>query len=297
MTFPVIDAHQHVWDPARAEYAWLGPELAPINTAMSFEGVAPELQACGVGYTVQVQSADNAQDTALMRASAAAHPEVVGVVGYAPLDDAAAAEATLNSWADDSLMVGVRILIHNKPDPDWLLRSDVADGLAMLQERNLTFDVVAELPRHLEIVPILAERFPDLRMVIDHLGKPPVGLDGSEPWHTLIAEAAACPNVYGKVSGLYSATGELSSWTTDTIRPSFERAVEVFGARRLMYGGDWPVSILAGGYTRVWNGLKPLFDSVSEQEREWMLGRTAAHFYRLDPQRFAAGQDATKENR
>ncbi len=160
MTFPVIDAHQHVWDPARAEYDWLGPELAPINGAMSFEDLAPELRAAGVDFTVQVQSADNPEDTALMRASAADHPEVVGIVGFAPLDDADGTAATLDAWAGDSLMVGVRNLIHNKPDPDWLLRPEVAASLEILEQRGVPLDVVAVLPRHLELIPILSARHP-----------------------------------------------------------------------------------------------------------------------------------------
>ena len=144
------------------------------------------------------------------------------------------------------------------------------------------------LPRHLELVPILSERHPRLRMVIDHLAKPPIGLESREPWDSLMARAAANPLVYGKVSGLYSATGDLGSWTTDTVRPYFERAVELFGPKRLMYGGDWPIAVLAGGYSRVWAGLRPLFDDLGDEDREWLLGRTAAEFYRLDLTRPAA---------
>ena len=285
MTFPVIDAHQHVWDPTRAEYDWLGPELSPIDDAMTFEQLAPELRAAGIDFTVQVQSADNPEDTALMRASAADHSEVAGIVGFAPLDDADATAATLEAWAGDSLLVGVRNLIHNKPDPDWLLRPEVADSLRVLEQHGVPLDVVAVLPRHLELIPILSARHPDLRMVIDHLAKPPIGLDSREPWSSLIAAAAENPRVYGKVSGLYSATADMGAWTTEAIRPFFDRSMELFGPNRLMYGGDWPIAVLAGGYTRVWNGLRPLFDGLATEEREWVLGRTAAEFYRLDPAR------------
>ncbi|MGZ0712335.1 amidohydrolase family protein (plasmid) [Coraliomargarita sp. W4R53] len=277
----MIDSHQHVWDPARAEYSWLGPELSPINRAIDFDELAPELRACGVDFTVQVQSADNPEDTAIMRASAAQNPQVVGIVGYAPIHDAAATAETLDSWAGDSLMVGVRTLIHNQPDPDWLLRPEVCASLEILEDRGIAFDLVAVLPRHVELVPILAERFPGLRIVIDHLAKPPIGLQSSDEWDALMQNAASYPTVFGKVSGLYSAVGDPGEWTTEAIRPFFLRAIEMFGAKRLMYGGDWPISILAGGYTRVWNGLLPLFDELDDLDREWMLGRTAAEFYRL----------------
>ncbi len=285
MTFPVIDAHQHVWDPERARYDWLGPDLAPIDVAMTFEDLRPELKAAGVDFTVQVQSADNPEDTDIMRASAARHPEVVGVVGFAPLDDAEGTERTLDAWSSDSLMVGVRNLIHTKPDPDWLLRPEVDAALAVLERRGVALDVVAVLPRHLELVPILSERHPELRMVIDHLAKPPIGLPDVEPWDSLMAAAAGNPLVHAKISGLYSATDDIGAWTTEAIAPFFDRALDLFGPERLMFGGDWPISVLAGGYTRVWTGLQPLFDALDGDAREWILGRTAAAFYRLDPAR------------
>jgi L-fuconolactonase len=182
-------------------------------------------------------------------------------------------------------MVGVRTLIHTQPDADWLLRPEVGEGLALLADAGLTFDVVAVLPRHLELVPIIAERHPELRLVIDHLSKPPIGLDDREPWWSLIGAAAEAPNVYAKVSGLYSATADSGAWTTDSVRPFVERALEVFGAARLMYGGEWPISVLSGGYTRVWNGLRPIFDELSPADREQVLGRTAAEFYGLSSER------------
>ena len=285
MPFPVIDAHQHVWDPTLAEYDWLGPELAPIDRAMTFEQLQPELRAAGVQFTVQVQSADNTEDTAIMRASAAAHPEVAGIVAYAPLHDPAGTAEAIEGWRGDDLIVGVRTLIHNQADPDWLLRPDVDESLGLLAAAGLAFDVVAVLPRHLQLVPILSQRHPDLRMVIDHLAKPPIGSDDAEPWRTLIADAAQNPLVHAKVSGLYSAVGDAGDWSTDAIRPHVHRALEVFGPDRLMYGGDWPISVLAGGYTRVWSGLVPLFDELADADRERVLGRTAAEFYALSPRR------------
>lgn len=285
MAFPVIDAHQHVWDPDRAEYAWLGPELHPIDRSIAFDELEPDLRATGVQFTVQVQSADNAEDTALMIESAARHPEVAAIVGYGPVDRPAELASTIASWRDDPLMVGVRTLIHNHPDPDFLLRPEVREGLDLLSDAGLTFDIVAVLPRHLELVPILSERHPDLKMVIDHLAKPPIGLESRDPWWGLIAAAAENPLVHAKVSGLYSATDDLGSWTTDQVRPFFDHAVELFSAHRLMYGGDWPISLLAGGYRRVWAGLEPLFATLDAEAREYLLGRTAATFYSIDAAR------------
>ena len=283
-----IDAHQHVWDLARVRYDWLGPELAPINRTMTFAELKPSLSRAGVGATVLVQSSDNDDDTALMLDVAAANPEIVAVVAYAPLDRPKDAAARLESFRGNSLVVGVRNLIHNIPDPHWLLRPEVDEGLGLLEDANLSFDLVSVLPEHLALVPTLVSRHPRLRIVIDHLAKPPIGLDDREPWWTLIEQAAASPTVFAKVSGLYSATGDSGSWTPDAIRPYLHRALECFGADRLMYGGDWPISVLSGGYDRVWDGLTVLFDELSNADRARILGETAAEFYRIDPLRISA---------
>lgn len=289
-SFPVIDAHQHIWDPARARYDWLGPDSPAINRAILFDELVPQLELAGVDRTVLVQSADNLEDTALMVEAAAAHPQVAGIVAYAPLERPDAAAPVIAGYGADPLIVGVRTLIHNQPDPDWLLRPDVDRSLGLLEDAGLTFDVVAVLPRHLELVPIVARRHPGLKLVIDHLGKPPIGLPDREPWWSLIAAAAdAGPLVHGKVSGLYAASADLGSWTPATVRPMLQRALEAFGADRLMFGGDWPISILAGGYQRVWEGLGELFAELGDADRERILGLTAAEFYSLDPARLAPG--------
>jgi len=288
MTDIIIDAHQHVWDPARAEYDWLGPTLSPIDKTMEFAELRPSLERAGVTATVLVQSADNDEDTDLMLEVAAANPEIAAVVAYAPLAQPAEVSARLKKYRDNSLIVGIRNLVHNMPDPKWLLRPDVDDGLGLLEEAGMTFDLVAVMPEHLALVPTLVERHPQLRIVIDHLAKPPIGLDEREPWWSLIARAAESPTVYAKVSGLYSATADASAWTPDLVRPYLARAIGCFGPARLMYGGDWPISILAGGYDRVWEALHELFAELPQDDRSRILGKTAIEFYGIDAARIAS---------
>src|SRR5699024_775804 len=285
MTSTIIDAHQHVWDPARGDYGWLANEPDTINRAFTLDDLVPELRAAGVSRVVQVQSADHYEDTVLMRESAAQHDEVAAIVAYAPLERPDETASLAEMWRGDSLMVGVRSLIHNMPDTDWLLRPEVDEGLGILEREGLTFDLVEVLPRHLDLAPIISERHPDLRIVIDHLAKPPIGGESREPWWDLIAAAAESPNVYGKVSGLYPSVGDPAKGTTDAVAPFFDRALEVFGPERLMYGGDWPISVVAGGYTRVWQTLAPLFDALGSDERARVLGGTAIEFYRIDAAR------------
>jgi L-fuconolactonase len=287
----VIDAHQHVWDLDRARYDWLGPEMHPIDQTMREDDVLPELARAGVGGVVLVEAADVPEDTELMLEVAARYPQVVGVVAFVPLERPEQVEAQLERLTADPVVVGVRNLIHTLPDPDFLLRPAVAESLELVAAAGLSLDVVSALPRHLELVPILAERHPRLRMVIDHLSRPPIGAEDVEPWWTLIERAAASPRVSAKVSGLYP-DADRTAWSTPLIRPFVERAFEVFGASRLMYGGDWPVSVLAGGYAQVWAGLAPLFAELSEEERAEVLGRTARRSYRLDEDRIAAAAAA-----
>ncbi len=289
----IIDAHQHVWDLTRARYDWLGPALAPVDRTITQDEALPLLRDCGVEAVVLVQAADNRDDTDLMLATAERHPEVVAVVGYVPLEDPAATAAQLAQLAAMPLVVGVRNLIHDRPDPDFLLRDDVNQSLALVAEAGLSFDVVAVLPRHLEHVPVLAERHPELRLVIDHLARPPIGGSGSTLWRSLMARAAANPQVYAKVSGLYPGQ-DPARWSTASIRPYVEHALDCFGADRLMYGGDWPISVLAGGYLAVWDGLLPLFDELPPAERAALLGGTATEFYRIPAARLATLARSTR---
>ena len=292
----IIDAHQHVWNRDRAAYDWLGPALAPIDRTLSFEESRDALRRAGITACVLVQAADNDEDTDLMLETAERCPEVVGVVAYAPLADPARVAERLAELRGSRIVVGVRTLIHNRADPDWLLRPDVDQGLTAVQRAGLAFDLVSVLPRHLDHATTIARRHPGLRIVIDHLSKPPIGGDDREPWWTLIEQAAQNPLVYAKVSGLYGTVGGPEAWTVDTIRPFFDRALEVFGPDRLMYGGDWPVSMTAGGYDRVWAGLSELIDELSPDERAAILSDTAYAFYRLDDRRLAAATAAAESS-
>lgn len=274
----IIDAHQHVWDLTRSPYSWLGPHVPQWNRTFTFDEVAPHLDRAGVDSTVLVQSDDTDADTDLMLEVADRHPRVAAVVGYVPLDRPARAAERLAELREDPRVVGIRNLIHDLPDPDWILRPDVDEGLGVLEQAGVTFDYVAVLPRHLEHVPTLSERHPGLRLVIDHLAKPPIGEDDVEPWWSLIAAAAENPLVHAKISGLYPGAAP-GTWTPDALRPFVDRALDLFGPTRLMYGGDWPISVAAGGYDRVFDGVARVLAGLSEADRAEVYAGTARRFY------------------
>jgi L-fuconolactonase len=283
MSHPVVDAHQHFWDPAQGGYAWLAEHPDAIRRRFDVDDLRPHLARNGVDGTVLVQADDSDADTDAMFALAADHPEIWGVVGYVPLEQPARAAERLAELATRERFVGVRNLIHDQPDPDWLLRADVADGLGLLEQADLPFDLVAVLPRHLEHVDYLSDRFPGLRIVIDHLSKPPIKSATAGPWETLIRRAATHPQVHAKVSGLYPAVGDWADHSVDDLRRWVDAALEAFGPDRLMIGSDWPVSVLAGGYDRVWSELVELLRGYGGEVAEAVLGRTATTFYGLTP--------------
>lgn len=289
----IIDAHQHAWDPRAVTYDWLTGD-GPLNRPILWDELVPHLERNGIDATVLVQSADNDEDTDFMLAMAAEHPQIAAVVGFVPLHDPAAVAADLTRRAGEPLIVGYRNLIHTRPDVDWLVTPAFDEGLGLLEAAGMSFDVVGVLPEHLAHVPTLSERHPRLRMVLDHLNKPPIGDDDREPWWSLIAAAAENPNVYAKISGLYSAVGDPAAWTPDLVRPYVDRALDLFGPERLMYGGDWPISTIAGGYDRVWDGLQEVFADLAPRDRERIFGETAIDFYQIDPARLAALEPATR---
>ncbi len=277
----VVDAHQHFWDPERVDYPWLPAFYPELDRRFAFEDLAPHLAENRVDATVLVQSGDDLADDESMFEIAAAHAEIAGVVAWVPIDDPERAGELLARFGATGALVGVRTLVHNQPDPDCILREAVAEGLDLLDASGLPFDLVAVLPRHLEHVPALCERHPGLRIVIDHLAKPPVGGSALEPWSGLMEAAAASPNVFAKVSGLYPASGDRDPWSVDDLRPVFDRALELFGPGRLMFGSDWPICEVAGGYDSVSGAIFRLAEELSVTERDAILGGTATRCYGL----------------
>jgi L-fuconolactonase len=276
-----IDAHLHLWDLEHGHYAWLAQAPEKINRTFGIAEVEPQLRASGVDGAVLVQAANTADDTAAMFAVAADAPVVAGVVGWADLLDPDDLAATLDAYASSGPLVGLRHLIHDEPDPDWLGQPQVRASLAQLASRDLTYDVIGVLPRHLEHAIGLADELPGLRLVIDHLGTPPVGAAARPSrWSDLMTELAARPNVFVKLSGL-TTLGPADRASIDELRPFSDMALETFGPGRLLFGGDWPVSTLATTYAQTMRSTLALLSGLDEDQRREVLGGTAERVYRL----------------
>lgn len=280
MTTPIIDTHQHLWDPSARSYDWLDESAGPLFRTFGPEEIEPQLRQAGVDFTILVQAADTYEDTFSMLSIADTHEFVAGVVGWVPLDRADEAAAALDRLATHPKFVGMRHLIHIYPDTDWVVSQPVIDGLRLLAERDLIFEMVAVIPRHLEHVPTITAEIPELRIVIDHLAKPPIADRGWQPWADLITRAAEAPNVAAKISGLNTAA-DLGTWSASDLQPYVDHALEVFGPERLMFGGDWPISTLAGTYQQVWDATLETLDGLDDADRAAVLGGTAQQWYSL----------------
>ena len=278
-----VDAHQHFWSLGEVDYPWLtGSEYGPIRRDFGPQDLEPLLDDAGIARTITVQAANSFADTDAMLARAERHPWIAGVTGWVPLLTPRDAARALERYVNHAAFCGVRHLVHDEADPDWLLRGAVRDSLGLLAECDVVFEIPAVFPRHLAHVPALADELPGLRIVIDHLGKPPIASGKLEPWAAQLAAAAAYPNVYAKVSGLNTAA-DPERWSADDLRPFVEVALDAFGPDRLMFGSDWPVCLMAGDYRRVWSETLRVLDGAPAEARNAVLGGTATAVYGLRP--------------
>ena len=282
MVSTVIDAHQHFWDPETADYPWMNGAYQPLRRAFGPSHLAPLLENSGVNATIVVQARQDLDETHFLLEISATTPWVAGVVGWVDLTspDVAETVAAVRDGDPGDRLVGIRHLVHDEPDPEWLLRDDVMSGLGVVAEAGLAYDLLVrdrELPAAIEV----ARRLPGLRFVLDHLGKPPISTQQTEPWASAIAEIARLPNVTCKVSGLVTEA-EWSTWLPADLTPYVGMAVDLFGADRLMWGSDWPVCTLAAGYSEVYEVTVEILADLVGDELGWVLGGCAAATYGLE---------------
>jgi L-fuconolactonase len=279
----IVDAHHHLW-AAGTGYTWLdeaGNE--PINRTFTPETLTAELAAAGVARSVLVEGGRcDLAEAAVLLGHAAATPAIAGVVAWADpaAPDLASTLAGYRALPGGDRLVGIRAQVQGE-EQNYLDRADVRAGLATIGAGGLAFDLVVrvdQLPSAARAVAAL----PDVRFVLDHLGKPRIsaGAVGFAEWRAAIAPLAACPNVTAKLSGLVTEA-DCARWTVDDLRPYVAEAVTLFGPERLMLGSDWPVCLLAGSYAAVRAAMLDALGTLHATERAAILGDTATRVYRL----------------
>jgi L-fucono-1,5-lactonase len=278
-----VDAHHHLWDTAHRTYPWMDGSWAdPLRRTFTPEDLDPLARAHGVAATVVVQAVSDPDETRELLALTASSPLIAGVVGWVDLTAADVADRLdqMRSGPGGERLVGVRHQVQDEPDARWLLRPDVREGLRAIGEAGMAYDLLLtplQLPAAVQIV----RELPDVRFVVDHLAKPAIAAGMWEPWASGLAElAAAGPHVTAKLSGLVTEA-DWAAWSVNQLRPYVQHALECFGPRRLMFGSDWPVCLLAAGYEAVVDAAEALLADLGDDERWAVFADTAREVYRL----------------
>ncbi|MFB5189149.1 amidohydrolase family protein [Alicyclobacillus fastidiosus] len=278
-----IDAHQHFWKLCRGDYAWLQPDNVRLYRDFLPDDVLPHLAARGIDQTIVVQAAPTVAETEFLLELASHQPFIAGVVGWLDLASREF-EASYHRLCQFEKFVGVRPMLQDLQEDDWVLQDVVIENISLLAKDSFPIDLLV-VPRHLPYVRELLQRVPTLRAVIDHLAKPPIKDQVFEPWRGDMAEIAKYPFVMCKLSGMVTEADPMA-WRLDDLRPYVFEIVSKFGPKRVMFGSDWPVCTEVASYEEVYDALTAILrPRLSDEQMRSVFGENAKEFYRLAPLR------------
>ncbi len=279
-----VDAHQHFWRIARGDYFWLSPSLSALYRDFEAHDLKPLLDAAGIDATVLVQAAATVAETRHLLSLADLEPWILGVVGWVDFDQPEQAIADLQSLCNHKKLVGIRPMIQDIKDTDWMLQRSLDPVFEELIDHDLAFDALVK-PPHLECLVDLLARHPRMAAVVDHAAKPEIarGRKGAhfDHWSKFMRILGRDTAAFCKLSGLVTEADH--DWTKDDLRPYVDVLLESFGPSRLMFGSDWPVLLIRGTYEGWHLAATELLSALSPTEKAAVFGATAARFYRLRP--------------
>jgi L-fuconolactonase len=276
---PVIDAHHHLWNYDTEDYAWIGPEMNVLRRDFMPADLHIEMQQAGVDGAIAVQARQTLQETEWLLSLAAQNEFMRGVVGWAPLIDAAVSD-DLERLAAQPKLKGIRHVLQDEPDDFYMLRNDFNAGITQLRRFDLVYDVLI-FERHLPQTIQFLDRHPDQVFVIDHIAKPRIREGLLSPWRENLKELARRSHCFCKLSGVLTEA-DWQNWRPEGIHPYLDAALDAFGPNRCLFGSDWPVLLLADSYAGWVATVKNFVSRLSSTEQARVLGGTAAEFYRLD---------------
>ena len=271
-----LDAHQHFWRYDPAQHVWMTDAMVALRRDYLPEDLAPLLQASGFAGTIAVQARQMVEETEWLLALAEKHAFIRGVVGWVDLRSPDLG-AQLERFGANPKLVGVRHVVHDEPDEDFMLRPEFRRGIARLGPAGLTYDLLLR-PPHLKAAIRLVDEFSDQPFVLDHIAKPGVGDVSKSPWREDIFRLAERPNVSCKLSGLVTET-DGKAWQPADFRPALDVVLEAFGPDRLMIGSDGPVCTLAGDYATTMGVVMDFVRDLNLSEQDGILGGNCARFY------------------
>lgn len=270
-----LDSHQHFWRYDAAQYPWI-PKGSPLHRDWLPADLAPLLAAAGLDGCIAVQARQSVEESRWLLELAAQSPIVRGVVGWVDLRSEHVPEQ-LAELAANPKFRGVRHVVQDEPDVDFMLGADFLRGIGHLHHFGLTYDILV-FPRQLPASIELAKRFPGQPFVLDHIAKPHIKDRAMSPWREQIRELAKAPNVMCKISGMVTEA-DRAAWKPGDFAPYLDVVAEAFGEDRLMFGSDWPVCLLGGSYERVFALADGCFAKLPAASRAKIFGGNAARFY------------------
>lgn len=271
-----LDSHLHFWHYNPGEYAWIDDTMAPLRRDFMPEDALGVMQPAGVDGCVVVQVRQTLEETRWMLQLAERYAFIAGVVGWVDLRSEAL-DAQIQSIAHPKL-VGVRHIVQAEAD-DFLLDERFRGGVARLERHGLAYDMLI-YARQMSAAIEFASRLPELRLVLDHLGKPDIKRNGFDSWRRDLDRIAALPNTYAKLSGLVTEA-DWNRWTIEDLHRYVDAAINAFGPERLMFGSDWPVCTLAARYDEVIDVIRTAIDERPQSEQDSIFGGAARRFWRL----------------
>ncbi len=273
-----IDAHQHFWSYNSYEYSWMTDNMADLKRDYLPDDLLPLLHQTGFGGCISVQARQTLEETAWLLELANSHSFIRGVVGWVKLCSPELPGQLLR-FSRQSKLVGVRHVVHDEPDEQFMLRPEFRRAIGQLRAFKLTYDLLL-FPRHLPVAAQLVAEFPEQKFVLDHIAKPAIRDGQISPWREDLQRLAELPNVWCKLSGLVTEAKWLR-WRPEDFCRYLDIVVEAFGANRVMIGSDWPVCTLSGGYAATMGVVTRYIQNFSHREREAILGGNCTRFYGL----------------
>ncbi len=273
-----IDSHHHLWFYSPKEYPWIDDRMRILQRNFLPEDFEFEIRKAGISGVVPVQAHQSWRETWQLLQFANENPFIKGVVGWLPLLDPDL-DRKLPTLTEHPKLKAVRHVLQNEPAPEFMLSDGFNRGLSELKPYNLAYDILI-FEQHLPQSIKLVDRHPQQRFVLDHIAKPKIAAGEMSPWRENLMELAQRPNVYCKLSGMVTEA-DWTSWTEEQLRPYFEVALEAFGPTRLMFGSDWPVSLVAATYVQWINTVGNFISTLTSSEQARIWGGTAREAYHL----------------
>lgn len=276
-----IDAHQHFWDYSKhaADYVWMGANDGVLKRNFMPADLVPLLDQAGLHGSIAVQARELPEETRFLLDLAADHSRILGVVGWLDLC-APDIESTIEVHATDKKLRGLRMLIHDRADPNFADSPAHLRGVSLLDRHGLTYDLLLR-PEHLAAATRLVDALPQQRFVIDHIAKPRISERPDPGWTKAIREIAGRSNVWCKISGL-STLQKSDLLSATSLHCTLNSVLDVFGARRCMVGSDWPVCLLGASYADTAAITLDWASTLSTDERDALFGQTCVDFYKLN---------------